>query len=109
MLPAPALPRTTANDPLSCPPEHDASLRATAADEATAARTTARSVMRRFMPVLRHRSAESSQVLVEERRVAEAAVGVASVAGHGAEAGPAEALVQPVGGTLADSVKDEER
>ena len=47
-------------------------------------------------------------MLVEERRVAEAAVGVAGVVGHGAEASPAEALVQPVGGTLADGVEDEE-
>src|SRR6059058_2353717 len=109
MLPAPALPRTTVNEPLSCAPEHDASLRATAADEATAARTTARSVMRRFMSVLRHGSAESSQVLVEEGRVAEASVGVARIVRNSAEARPAEALIQPVCGPLADRVEDEER
>ena len=62
---------------------------------------TARNARRRVMSAYVTVPRSSSQVLVKERRVAEAAVRVAGVVGHGAEARPAEALVEPVGGPLA--------
>src|SRR5512146_2188223 len=112
MFPAPALPRTTLNVPLSCPPVHAVVVSAPAEVEATvtaAARRVRTNVRRRAMTVLRHRSAAPSQVLVIERGVAEAPVGVPREVGHRAEPSPAEAAVQPIGSPLGDRVQDEKR